>query len=201
MNLVSSRVPDAKIYLVTNGNLLSEEAIAELSKHNLSKVNISLNFWDKKTYEQRMGLQWEKTLAALSMLHEKVVSGEFQRPVHISRVEDGSEYDSGFARWVEANYPAFRHWLKRAGDWLGSVPNPSHGPREVRSNCPQWYSMHIASTGAVQLCCMDGDVQYPWGNVKTMNLLAIFNQDEWLALRRGQRSRLEVHPCNKCTYY
>ena len=201
LNLISSKLPGTRIYFVTNGNLLSEEAIAELSKHNLSKLCISLNFCDKKTYEQRTGLQWEKTLAAMSILHAKVISGQFRHPVHISRVQDGSEYDTAFAEWVGVNYPAFQGWLKRPGDWLGLMPNLSPKSHEVRSKCPQWHIIHIASTGAVRLCCMDADAQYPWGNAKTMNLLDIFNQDEWSALRRGQRSRLEVHPCNKCTYY
>ena len=201
LNLISSKLPGTRIYFVTNGNLLSEEAIAELSKHNLSKLCISLNFCDKKTYEQRTGLQWEKTLAAMSILHAKVISGQFRHPVDISRVQDGSEYDTAFAEWVGVNYPAFQGWLKRPGDWLGLMPNLSPKSHEVRSKCPQWHIIHIASTGAVRLCCMDADAQYPWGNAKTMNLLDIFNQDEWSALRRGQRSRLEVHPCNKCTYY
>ena len=201
LNLISCKLPDAKIYFVTNGNLLSEEAIAELSKHKLSKLCISLNFCDETTYEQRTGLQWSKTLAAMTLLHERTVSGKFRYPVRISRLQDGGEYDLVFANWVEANYPAFQYWPKKFGDWLGSVPNLSHRSHEVKDKCPQWYFMHIASTGAVQRCCMDADAQYPWGNVQTMNLLDIFNQDEWLALRRGQRSRFEIHPCNRCTYY
>ena len=201
LDLISSKLPSARIYFITNGNLLSEEAIAELSKHNLSRLCISLNFCDKKTYEQRTGLQWEKTLAAMSILHEKASSGEFRHPVYISRVQDESEYDTVFTNWVEVNYAAFRYWLKKFGNWLGAVPNLPHRTiKKGESKCPQWYFMHIASTGVVQHCCMDGDVEYPWGNVKTMKLLDIFNQAEWLALRRGQRSRFEIHPCNKCTY-
>ena len=200
LNLMSSKLPDARICFATNGNLLSEEAIAELSKHNLERLCISLNFCDKKNYEQRMGLQWEETLAAMNILHGKAVSGEFRHPVYISRVQDESGYDTAFAEWVGVNYPAFQGWLKRPGDWPRSAPNLSHRPHEVRSKCPQWYSMHIASTGAVQLCCMDSDAQYSWGNVKFTNMLDMFNQDEWLALRRGQSTRLDVHPCNKCTY-
>ena len=200
LNLISSNLPNARIYLVTNGNLLSEEAITELSKHNLSKLCISLNFCDKKTYEQRMGLQWEKTLAAMSILHEKVASGEFQHPVYISRLQDESEYDTVFTNWVEVNYPAFRYWLKRSGDWPDLVPNSSYRSHEARNKCPQSHIMHIASTGVVPLCCMDSDAQYSWGNVKFTSLVDIFSQDEWIALRRGQRSQFEVHLCNECTY-
>jgi len=200
LSLISGSLPWAKIYFVTNGNLLTEKAVAELARHNLSKLNISLNFCERETYERRMGLRWDKTTAALDMLHEKVQAAEFPYPVHVSRVEDGSEQDASFARFVRSRYPAFQCWLKSSGDWLGAVSNVSHKPRGAKGKCGQWYMLHIASTGIVQYCCMDGDCQFPRGYAKTMNLLDIYNQPDWLDLRHGDTTRFDVYPCNRCTY-
>lgn len=135
LDLISDRLPRVKIYFVTNGNLISEETVTKLSRHNISRLCISLNFCDKETYERRMGLRWEKTVRALDMMHEKVKVGELPHPVKISRVEDGTEYDARFVSWVEAKYPAFSSLLKSSGNWLGAVPDVSHRVRGAKGKC------------------------------------------------------------------
>ena len=201
LDIISHALPNAKIYFVTNGNLLDEKVIATLSKYNLSKLCISLNFYDRETYKKRMGLEWDKTLAAINILHAKTLSGEFTHPVHISRVQDRSEADSFFTRWVEKNYPAFKPWLKKAGDWLGAIPRFRCENGNAMNRCHQWKTMHIASNGIVQHCCMDALIQFPWGDVKHKNLIEIYNQKEWHALREGEKNRFEIQPCSRCTYY
>jgi len=155
LDLISSKIKKAKIYFVTNGTLLSEKGIDELSKHNLSKLNVSLNFCDQGNYEKNMHLIWDKTIRNLDMLKKKVKGKAFAHPVYISRVKDETEYDIIFERWANKNYPEFTCWMKKSGDWLNSVPKWPANNHPVSKFCGQWSNFSITSTGDVSFCCMD----------------------------------------------
>ena len=201
LNLISQRVPHIRVYFVTNGNLLTEDMIRRLALYNLSRLNISLNFGDKETYERRMRLSWDTTITAISTLHNYAQEGQWYHPVFLSRVEDGSTDDARFVSFVKAHYPLFKPILKSAADWLGSVANIPHKYHSTPSSkCVQWDNMHIASTGDIRFCCMDADVKYPWGSISEKPLLSIYNQVNWRKLRHDGATRFDMEPCKRCTY-
>lgn len=200
LNVLTSRIPWASIYIVTNGSLLTGDLIDTLTRYNLSRLCISLNFQRPADYEKHMGLSWGKISANLDALHGAIQTKRFPKIAHLSRVIDGSKDDTAFTEWVRSTYPHFQPWLKRPGDWLGTVVVPNHKHESTTPKCPQWPYLHIASTGAVMHCCMDAHARYPWGNIQNMGLLDIYNQPAWARLRHEDITRLDVTPCKSCTY-
>jgi radical SAM protein with 4Fe4S-binding SPASM domain len=145
-----------------------------------------------------MRLPYARTLARLQMIHRKKAAGEFAPRVVLSRVGDGSAVDQEFCRWVGEHFPGFQSSVFPRGSWLGQVA-VSTGP-VPRVGCTRWFELSITATGVVAHCCMDGKAAYPIGDVSKQHVLEVYNEPHYRALRERTTTRLQVEPCNRCTF-
>ena len=200
LQLVSDKLPKATVYIPTNGSLLTPEKLIMVSKYNLKMICVSLNFFDKDNYEKNMCLDFENIIKNLHECDELYSLNKFQFPIQLSRVCDGTEYDNKFEDYVKKNFRNFSPWLKGRGNWLGNIENPIEDKHICSKKCGQYTNISITSTGDVSFCCMDGEAEYVYGNVKYENAIDIFNKEERKQLRSGQISRSQIVPCINCTY-
>jgi hypothetical protein len=66
--------------------------------------------------------------------------------------------------------------------------------------CARWFELSITATGLVSLCCMDGEGKYAIGDLNRQGLLEVYNSPHWRERREKMQSRLDISPCNLCTY-
>jgi radical SAM protein with 4Fe4S-binding SPASM domain len=201
LDLIKNKIPNTRIYFVTNGSLLSKEALVNLSQHNISKLCTSLNFFDKDCYERNMGLSYKKTINNLNTLREMHRCNTIKFPVHISRVKNNTNYDHDFEGWIKENYPEFKCWMKNPGEWLNHIKKWNQSDIQLKhGRCGQWSNFSITSTGDVAFCCMDAEAEYSWANVKNASIIDIFNQTKWGRIRSNRTSMHDITPCKTCTY-
>jgi len=200
--MIGGRLPQAFIYLSTNGAALTDANIDKLAAcTNVGKLNISLNSDDSEEYEALMKLPFERTLARLEALHRKVASGTFRIPVRLTRVNVSKATDIGFQQWCAGQFPRFASMIMPRNDWLGDAVTTGANERIPDAACHRWFDLSIMATGEVSYCCMDGEGKYVKGDARTQNVLEIFNEPELRRLRETLVSRQTVGaPCNRCTY-
>jgi radical SAM protein with 4Fe4S-binding SPASM domain len=145
-----------------------------------------------------MQLPYKRTIENLHRLHDMIVSGESRiRRVVLSRVTDGSPADAEFTDFVKATFPKFEVFLGVRGSWVGRVRSDAPIPNV---GCARWFEISIMATGIVSHCCMDGNGDFPIGDVKTQHLLEIYNQPHYRQLRESTRSRRDAKPCDQCSF-
>ena len=82
----------------------------------------------------------------------------------------------------------------RRGDWLGQVETPIEHVADVK--CIRWFELSITATGQVAHCCMDGQAEWPIGDVTEQHVLEIYNAPDYRRPRQAITSRREAEPCN-----
>ena len=200
--LVNARLPNADISIITNASPLTEKKIEQLrAVKNMAYLNVSLNYDNAGEYESVMQLPFERTLRRLDVLHRHKRDGGLPFPVRLTRVSDGLLADTRFYEWTQSRYPAFQTRIIPRNDWLGEVAAGDVAPDVPDVACHRWFDMSITVTGKVAMCCMDGSVRYPKGDVTQHHVLEIYNQPHLRRLREQLVSRRAAgDPCNRCTY-
>ena len=198
---VNKRLPNAILTPYSNGSPITEQKIDRLAKIvNVKQLWISLNDHRPKAYQELMQIPLDRTLRKLDILHSKKASDGFPHKVVISRVRDGTIADDEFEAWVQGRYPLFRVVLIKREAWIDFYEHRAIEKFVPRSKRSRWYEIDITSTGVVSLCCMDGQAQYPIGDVSKQHVLEVFNSPGYRRMRAGAETRQAYEPCNRCTY-
>lgn len=202
LGLIAQRLPNAQIYLSTNGSALTDANIAQLAASgNISTLNISLNSDDAEEYEALMKLPFERTLSRLEALHRLMAERELPFPVRLTRVNVSKVTDDSFRAWCAWNFPRFQSQIFPRNDWLGDVATAGAPARIPDAPCHRWFDLSVMATGEVAYCCMDGEGQYIKGDARVQNVLEIFNQPSLRRLRETLVARDRAgDPCRRCTY-
>ncbi len=198
---INAELPNAILRLFSNGSALTEKHIDEVA--TLSRVThlwISLNEYEADKYKATMGLDFDRTVANLDLLHSKKAAGAFPFNVMISRVRQAlipNEADRAFSRFVQERWPLFGVHLIKRDSWLGfTEPNDPEVPDEP---CGRWFELSVMATGKVSLCCMDGEGEFSIGDIRD-GVFNTYNSAHWRERRLKMVSRKTIHPCSSCNY-
>lgn len=199
-HLANDRLPNAHLYITTNGSPLTERALDRLQEvRNVAWLCVSINDHRPDRYRAVMKIPFERTYEALRRLHSRVEAGRIGFPVTLSRVGDGTEDDIAFLHWCQGEFPLFRWFCYGRFDWTGQVETAvTQGQRAIA--CKRWFDLSIMATGAVALCCIDGAGTYAIGDVRQSSILEVYNAPGYRKLRQSMRTRIGDVPCGTCTY-
>lgn len=178
--------------IFTNGAPLTQRKIDEIaSLERVQHLWVSLNTHIPDDYEELMGIPFIKTAKRLDNLHEQ----DFPHKVVLSTVGYPNE---DFRYYCFQRWPLFDSVAIRKTSWLGyTQAQDTEIPAEP---CARWFELSIMSSGVVSLCCMDGEGQFPLGDLNNSTLLEVYNSPHWRERRKGLLSRLDVDVCKTCTY-
>lgn len=198
---INEQLPNAILRLFSNGSALTEKHIDEVATlKRVTHLWISLNEYEAEAYKATMGLDFNRTVANLDLLHSKKAQGTFPWPVMISRVRQAlipNDADNAFAAFVQDRWPLFGVHLIKRDSWLGfTEPND---PEVPDAPCSRWFELSIMATGKVSLCCMDAEGAYQIGDIKD-GVFATYNAPHWRERRLKMLSRKGISPCSTCNY-
>lgn len=198
---INEQLPNAILWLFSNGSALTEKHIDEVATlRRVTHLWISLNEYEADTYKATMGLDFNRTVANLDLLHSKKASGAFPWTVMISRVRQAfipNDADNAFVAFVQDRWPLFGVHLIKRDSWLGfTEPND---PEVPDAPCSRWFELSVMATGKVSLCCMDGEGAYTIGDIRD-GVFATYNAPHWRERRLKMLSRKGINPCSTCNY-
>jgi MoaA/NifB/PqqE/SkfB family radical SAM enzyme len=201
--LILDELPNAELGFITNGSAFTQEKIDNLlALERVCYLTISLNFNNVHDYENVMKISFHNTINKMDLLHQTVDSlSKRTFPIRVTKVSESLEKDTDFIAFVKSRYPLFSPNIVPRNDWLGNVETAERDSRVPDAPCHRWFDFSISATGKVAMCCMDGNIEYPKGNVTTDHVLDIYNQTRLIDFRQRLPSRKDVAlPCKNCTY-
>ncbi len=199
--LINRELPGVKIVIYTNGALLTADKLQKLAAvKDIDVMNFSLNGIDAADYHERVGLNFEKTVANIKEFLRLNRELNFVREVCVASVEPGNgskaqdkAYNDAFTRFCHANFPGVQVKIGYKYNWLSRV----FSLRRFRNIfCPRLKAMIVLANGLVALCCMDMEGEFILGNAQERSLLDIYNG----ILAREYRHHRKAHmvPCRTC---
>lgn len=196
---INSRLPHANLAITSNASVINQKILDQLVQvKNVSYLWISFNDHREKEYEKVMALNYQNTIKRLKLIHENKSNSNLSFRVVLSRVEDRTNGDQEFIMWVRDNFPLFEVAVTPRGNWLGQKDVSIGEIPDVA--CNRWFELSITATGKVAHCCMDGKAEWLIGDVTKQSVLEVYNHPDYRRLREEVLTRLDVSPCNQCTF-
>ena len=207
LKLIRERVPSARITVITNGSLLTENVCREMLEAGVPDlIDISFQGMDRAAYEQTMvRLDFDETrdrIVRFIKLQQEM--GASLPEIRINMVRTAL---------IEPSIDHARQFWKRLGVRVTVAPMENRGGTVVSEGLaegmrPFWEcrrpfnTLVIAFDGAVPLCCVDFTRQAVVGNVKDSTIQDVWNGERMMAIRRaflGTNSRAELPKmCKDC---
>lgn len=206
------------VELVTNGALLTEDAVERIARSGLDVLDISLDALGRDTYERiRIGLSYDRVLAGVERVIAARIPG-LNIFVRLVKVRDNVAEVKAFTRhWRKRGIPVF---VYTANNRVGSLPGyderlripdadvPAHhrlGRRMARAwlgHCPAPFAAAaVLHDGDVLLCTHDWARKEVLGNLRDATLAELWNGDRMREIRRliSERRYSEIAACRDCS--
>ncbi|MFX1256858.1 MAG: radical SAM/SPASM domain-containing protein [Promethearchaeota archaeon] len=190
------------VRFVTNGSLLTPEASKKLIDAGLDEISISLEGFEKETYEKyRKGLNFDTIMYNLKSL--KQLRRDKKKPKIILTTIDMEE-DGGN---IKKHKKIFKDiydiiFIKKLADWAGQKSEYAQDFVSRKIPCNYlWTHFNIAWNGDVCLCCRDScECRVILGNVKQNSIKEIWHGSKYEKYRKAQFEGRDIFPCNECKY-
>jgi radical SAM protein with 4Fe4S-binding SPASM domain len=208
------------VELVTNGALLTDDAVERIRESRLDVLDISLDAATRETYERvRVGLDYDAVMAGV----ERVIAARLPHTsvlVRLVRIRDNAhEVDAFVRRWRRRGVGVF---VYTAHDRVGTVAGwdesfrlPERAvtrrqrlerlaARAVLGHCPvPFASASILHNGDLLMCVHDWGRKEVIGNVRDASIAELWNGERMREIRRLVRDRryAELPACRDCSLW
>lgn len=203
--MAKKTVPHALVTVTTNGSLLPPKVTDRLIHSGLDAIWFSFNGATKATYEEIMGLSWDKVKANIDYLLDvkpqalRVFTNMIETTLMRGEIVDNIRYWQ--SRGVQSGSSPL---VNRAGNVknFAELNYKTVGSGQVRLCDLLFHKMYIGYNGDVLLCCMDWRRKVVLGNVRKQSLREVWNGEPYRRYRQLQiESRAnELDLCKDCTY-
>lgn len=203
IKFVNEKYPKLQIDIYTNANLFDENIIKDLLETDLHKINFSVN-GTKETYNEMMGLNYDKTLKnTLKFLEERKKLNKIFPLVNISLmiVKENEKDIKNFQNyWIDK---ADSIMVYPPSDWAGkqkinfATTNPFKHKRWPCS--ASWQFITIDVDGNVIMCCRDYESKVKFGNLLKKDAKKIFEGEKMNQFRKDHLEKNFPEPlCKNC---
>ena len=182
-----------EITITSNGSLLTQKIIDKLIDAGLDRIKISIQGLTKDTYEEIMGLNYQRTFEGIERLIDTLEQRKAQKPkVVLSMVSVGQNEDEirkykryWRKRGVKATTVAYEN---KGGNIEDNVELHPFG-LEHRQRCYRFNRCaYIIYNGDVILCCSDWTRSVVLGNVKEKSIKELFHSERLNEIRNNFRA-------------
>lgn len=209
------------VELVTNGALLTDEAVSNIRDVRLDVLDISLDAATRETFERiRVGLRWDDVIAGV----ERVLAADLPHTSVVVRLvrqkENAGEAKAFARRWRRRGVAVFVYDVTNR---VGAVPDFDERVRLPASNdsplrragrrvarawigghCPiPFASAYILHSGEMLLCAHDWDRREILGNLRDHTIAELWNGERMREIRSlvSQRKYEQVAGCRDCSLW
>jgi radical SAM protein with 4Fe4S-binding SPASM domain len=205
----------ASVKFVTNGMMLNEKWCDEIAAADVDRIHISIDGRSPEENDRiRVGASYETIRRNIHMLdgrlraagcRTRIVIGNtvFRRPDDLIQptVPD----------FIRQDFPGFRVGSGYAMVWPGmSAEETGLDDLKVYQKKPRrfcdhpFYDIAVRANGDVILCCYDISGRHVMGNVMQDELLALYQSEAYVAIRRAMLRQDEAalpDVCRRCVNY
>lgn len=192
----------------TNGTLMKPELTKKILTAGPDLVSFSIDGFTKETYEKiRVNANFEETMENISYFLTCRNEMGLKKPYTVIEEIEFPNYTKA----DEINRKRFSAHFKKLGldelifkklyNWAGYLETETDNKEQrTYTMCTfPWYSSTIFWNGTVSPCPQDYYGKIKLGNVKDAPLKKIWNDREYISLRKQMLSSVEtLSPCSKC---
>jgi radical SAM protein with 4Fe4S-binding SPASM domain len=189
-----------KLFLSTNGTLLTEDIICRIVDSKLDILNVSIDADSDETYSKIHNCP-KGTFDKIVVNVEKLIAIKKNKPAIelVFKIYDSNRGEEiGFLkRWNKGVKPlvALNIFKWYDTDFVDNIPTK----RLMRFPCWfLWNTLFINWDGEVPLCCHDYDCKESLGNVNNTNLKDIFNGSKLQERRKQHLAGIYTSVCADC---
>lgn len=199
-----------KVYISTNGKLLTKNTINELLEAGLDDIRISIDAFLPETYEKiRRGLSYNEIVQNVLQLIKIRNSKYPKTEIRIRMVEmdeNVSERESFLDYWNERLFATDKVQIMPAHTWSGIVSENTNKIVEFYKDKPcisVFSSFAVNYDGKVQLCDSDIEQQIVLGDVNNQTIKEIWQGEKFEKIRRNHicGNRNEIDICKGCDHW
>lgn len=195
----------SKIKIYSNFNIANDELIKNIIESGLDELNISFNGLNKHSYENTMGITYDKTLESLTKLIEmkKEKNSNMKIRLSMALVSHNENHVNEFIKYWKGKVDSVS--VNRVHTYGGEVEDASNkykiNFKKITYPCKYlWNTIVIGVDGSLFLCCLDYEGKYTFGNIKNEAILDIFYSKKFENIRdlhyRKNLEKLEI--CKYC---
>lgn len=198
MATINQKLPNTEVTVFTNGSLISDRIVQRLrdNKVKIRRMFFSVHHSTKSEYEAELGIDFEKTLAAVHRALDAGIAQEFT----LLRVNNYN--DDQNRRWNEfckTQFPGVAQFIAFRFNWKGDIDPMLPYENTLDQICKRQYSLCVLASGRTALCCMDQNGEHGFGDTNTQTMLELYNTES--AIRYRTMTKRQNSPCKTCNMH
>jgi len=184
--------PQVPIKFYSNFNLARDSTIKKIFESGLDEINISLNGYSSKSYEETMGLKYGKTINNLKRLISEKNKRKSKLTIRLSMtlVKTNEQEANRFVEKWEKLVDSVS--VNRVHTYGNAIKDVSGSYKINYNKMPYpckyiWNTIVFGVKGDIFLCCLDYDGKYIFGNVLKDNILDSFYSEKFNKIRESHK--------------
>jgi radical SAM protein with 4Fe4S-binding SPASM domain len=181
--------PHSKIKLYSNLNLANEKTVQQIIDSHLDEINVSLNGYNAKNYQEVMNINYQKTINNLRKLinYKNTTNSKLIIRISMTLVKQNEKTVKKFIdKWSPLVNSVS---VNKVHNYNGST-NDTTNKFKINFNkktfpCRYlWDTINFDINGEIILCCLDYESQYKFGNIKSQSIKSAFNSSKFKLIRQ-----------------
>jgi len=210
LQYINKKLPNTKIVIYTNGQLLDKPTIDKLFDIQNIHIHFSINAFSNKERYRIMGIPLKETVLNIKYIISKIKEGKrlrFSLSTISKRTKEGDDDVFSFtpdeyslAGLIERY--KIHHYRFPLNNWAGKTFRIKGNDPFRDAPCGRVYDqLSILWDGRVCLCCLDGEGEEILGDTNTQTLEEIYNSPRATEIRdlHTKNRRSEISLCRGCT--
>jgi len=196
--------PSSKVKFYSNLNLANKKTIKNLVTSGLDEVNISLNGYNRQSYQKVMDLNYQKTILNLKNLikFKKENNSNLKIRISMTLVKQNEKTAQNFIKKWSPLVDSVS--INKVHSYNNSVKNINNkfkiNFKKTTFPCKYiWDTIAIDVNGEIVLCCLDYESQHKFGNIKSKPILSSFYSPKFELIRK-QHLNSQSQKINTCQY-
>jgi radical SAM protein with 4Fe4S-binding SPASM domain len=189
INTIKGQFPNSKVKLYSNLNLANSKIIKKLIKSNLDEINISLNGYNQKSYQQVMKINYQKTIKNLNNLisTKKKLNSPLIIRISMTLVKANENFSTSFIKKWSPLVDSVS--VNKVHNYNGNVKklNNKYKINYNKTAFPcryLWDTITFDVNGQIVLCCLDYESQYSFGNINQCSILKTYYSPKFQSIRK-----------------
>ncbi len=160
IKLLKKNFPNVPVKISSNFEILDIAMIEKLLDSDIDFINISLNAVDKKTYNDIMGLDYDKVINNVNTLINLKKKRKKKIKICLSMIIYNTKFYDIIKFLLKYSFKVDTIKLQKATNWMTKVNTESKIYKKTRKVYPCneiWEKIPILSNGEYALCCQDSE--------------------------------------------
>lgn len=195
----------AKVGLITNGSLFTEDSLRRLLEANVDMIEFSVDSGDPQTYTKvRKGLDWDvlvRNVRLAGKLRDKIHSSSKIIASCVQQQDVDLQKAESFWGGLVDEFQKRKYLTWGINDPFRTADPEPYLPPEERIPCPFLFErLNIDSRGKVMVCGFDIAAKTNMGNVHEQTIKQIWHGEgfQYYRDKHLQRKGQEIEFCQNC---